>query len=140
MSDHPRNAFSRVLLPAAVAAALFFAGCASEVVPTTGPHAPTSASNIKIYQKAPQKYEKLGLVTVSAEEGAKFDKSGNADVGFNRLKQKASALGANGLLLALDPNQFDRQATAGYQGEFYEVGIKGQPPVGVAEAIFVHKE
>ena len=77
-------------------------GCASkpEIVPSSGPRTPTSASQVKIYEKQPKKYEMLGTVTVTREEGAKWDEKGDANAAFDTAKSKAAALGANGLLLA----------------------------------------
>lgn len=129
------------LLPALLLAAAVV-GCQSkpEVVPSSGPRAPTSSANVKIYEKAPKKYELLGTVTVSRAEGAKWDQRGEANAAFDNAKGKAAALGANGLLVDAPAGEMDARATAGYHGKFYQVPIKGRPPVGMFQAIYVHEE
>src|SRR3954464_15869614 len=106
-------------------ATMLVSACASkpQVLPSTGPHAPTSPDQIKFYEKAPKKYEKLGQVTVSREEGATWDERGDATTGFDILKRKAAALGANGLLMTEDVG--DHRITAGYHGTYYQVPIEG---------------
>ena len=117
-------------------------GCApkSEVVPSSGPRQPTSAGMVKLYEKPPKKYEILGTVTASREEGAKWDKHSNADAAFDTAIRKAAALGANGLLLTAIPGETDSRATAAYKGTFYQVPTKGNPPTAVFQAIYVHEE
>lgn len=135
---------SRLSLSAlfAVLASVVLAGCAStpEIVPSTGPHEATTADQVKIYEKAPKKYELLGKVTVTQKEGAKWDERGNADAAFDNARAKAAAMGANGLLLAAHTGEYDARATAGYHGTFYQVPVKGRPPVGLFQAIYVLKE
>ena len=122
-------------------ASLIF-GCQStpEVVPSSGPRPPTSAGMVKIYEKAPKKYERLGNVTVSRAEGARTDNRGNAEVAFDTALGKAAALGANGLLLEATPGETTARATAGYRGTFYQVPFRGNPPTAVFQAIYVLKE
>jgi hypothetical protein len=112
-------------------------GCAPEVVPSSGPRSPTSAEQVKIYQKQPRKYEKLGTVTVLAGSRVLWDDKGEAVVGFDELKAKAAALGANGLLLTADPSAFDAYINAGYHGTFYQVPVRHNPKSAIAQAIFV---
>jgi hypothetical protein len=116
-------------------------GCSSpEVVPATGPRSPLRPDQVSIYQEEPSRYELHGAVTVTHSEGAKWDERGNADVAFDNLKAKAAALGANGLLLSAEPGTFDRLATAGYHGTFYQIPIRGNPPEAFAKAIYVSKK
>jgi hypothetical protein len=131
-----------VLCAALALLILFAGGCASkpEVVPSSGPRPPTSAQNVKIFEKAPARYEMLGKVTVTRAEGAKWDEHGDANAAFDNAKAKAAALGANGLLLAANAGEYDARATAGYHGKFYQVPIKGRPPVGMFQAIYVLEE
>jgi hypothetical protein len=120
-------------------------GCASgpEIVPSKGPRPASSAAQVKIYEKAPAKYEMLGTVTTSRAEGAMWDERGNADAGFDSMLSKAAALGANGLLLKADEGQYDRRVTAGYHGKFYQVPVRGKPgasSIATAQAIYMLKE
>jgi opacity protein-like surface antigen len=136
-----RSSLSRALW--AVLAALLLSACSSsEVVPSSGPRSPTTAEQVKIYQKAPKKYEKLGVVTVSRAEGATWDERGDATAGFDILKRKAAALGANGLLLTVPEGGEEKRATAGYHGTYYQVPVKGPrgSVEGLAQAIYVLEE
>ena len=124
---------------ALVAVLLVSAGCSKpEVVPSSGPRAAISADQVMFYQKQPLKYEDLGTVMVSQAEGARWDQKGDANQAFDKLKAKAAAMGANGVLLEIPNSEFDRFATAGYHGTFYQVPIKGNNPgTAVAKAIYV---
>src|SRR5215210_2048468 len=84
---------------------LFLAiGCAAkpEIVPSAGPRPPTQAEQVKIYQKQPLRYEKLGVVSLTVPGDAKWDEGGNFDAAFDNLKAQAAARGANGLLPVVD--------------------------------------
>ena len=96
------------------------AGCASEpkVVPSQGPRQPTTVEQVKIYDKAPQKYEVLGKVTVNRAEGAMWDNRAEANAAFDNARKKAAALGANGLLVHAEPGEFNARVNAGYHGTF----------------------
>ena len=118
-------------------------GCASKskVAPSTGPRTPTTADQVKIYEKAPKKYEVLGAVTVAPSATVRWDERGNADAGFEQLKAQAATRGANGLLLQAesgsDPDGF---ITAGYKGTYYQVPVRDNPKSAMAQAIWVLKE
>lgn len=120
------------------------AGCAkAEVVPSTGPKSPTRPDEVVFYQKPPKKkYEVLGTVEVTRGEGAQWDKQGDATKGFDQLKAKAAALGANGLLLEAEKGTYEMWATAGYNGTFYQIPVRGKSgdATAIATAIYVHPE
>jgi hypothetical protein len=126
---------------AVLSAVLLLSACQSkpEVVPSSGPRPPTSADQVHIFQEAPKRYEKLGGVSVSRDEGATWDDKGDATVGIDLLKRKAAALGANGLLLIPERGKDEnRRILAGYRGEYYQVPVStGTPPHGMAQAIYV---
>lgn len=124
----------------AVALSVCLAGCASEVVPTTS-HQPTDPSQVKIYQKAPAKYEELGEISVPVAGNARWDDKGDANAGFDRLRAEAAARGANGILLDPDSVNAQFEVTAGDRGQFYNVPMRSTPNrAAVAEAIYVHEE
>ena len=118
---------------------LFLASCASQVVPTQ-PHAATTLDQVKIYQNTPKKYEFLGTVSLVIPPSMSWDQNGNANDGFNQLKQQAAALGANGLLLVQDAPSATYSVKAGYGGTFYNVPMRDNPKTAVARAIFVVEE
>ena len=125
-------------LAAVLAFCLVGCGGGPKVVPTTGPHPPTSAQSVAIYEKPPHRYERLGEVSEPVGGEVKWDTSGNADAGFDRLKAKAALLGANGLLLHVDSSGRDGSVLAGYHGKFYEVSyLNTVPRTVVAQAIYV---
>jgi len=124
-----------------VLALLLIAGCSShQVKASSGPRPPTRADDVKIYQKAPHQYERLGTVTVPVTPEVRWDQRGESRVGFDRLKAQAAALGANGVLLVVTDGSSDLTATAGYHGTFYQVPMRAQPRAALAEAIYVLKE
>jgi len=134
----PKNT-SRLTCLVLACTALALAAC-SEQVPVSGPHPPLSPDQVKIFQAAPQKYEMLGTVEVPVTPEMKWDEKGDSTAGFNALKAKAAALGANGLLLTADQKLYDVGVGAGYNGTFYTVPLRYQPRTAVASAIFVLKE
>jgi hypothetical protein len=114
-------------------------GCGSQVVPSSGPRAPTTAADVKIYAKAPAKYEDLGRVEVPVGGDVRWDQRGEATAGFERLKAGAAAVGGNGILLE-DPSGDNLKVLAGYHGTYYQVPVRqGTPNVAVAHAIYVIK-
>jgi hypothetical protein len=122
----------------ALTAALLI-GCASkpEVVPSTGPRPATRADMVEIYPKPPAKYERLGMISIPVTEELRWDNRGDANLAFERLKSEAAKRGANGLLLQVEADQYDRRTLAGYKGTMYEVPMKGTPRTAMAEAIWV---
>ena len=131
------NGLTAFVLTGALAIAL--AGCSPQVLPPSS-HAPTTADQVKLYQKQPPKYEALGMISVPVTPAMKWDERGDSTPGFDALKAKAAAMGANGLLFTPQPGTFDVLVTAGYTGEFYQVPMKREPRSTVAQAIFVIDE
>jgi hypothetical protein len=116
--------------------AVFIGGCAPVVLPPSQ-HAPIAADQVNLYQKQPAKYEALGTITLPVTPEMKWDERGESTPGFDALKAKAAAMGANGVLLIAQPGTFDLLATAGYRGAWYQVPMKSQPKAAVVQAIFV---
>ena len=132
-----------VALLLASSISLLASGCTStpEVVASSGPRSPTSTDQVRIYQKAPKKYEALGVVSVAPSDRVRWDERGNADEGFEQLKAQAAARGANGLLLQPEEGSGVRQRIlAGYRGKYYEVPVRVEPKAAVAQAIWVLDE
>src|SRR5213083_2989370 len=115
----------RMRVTSAIATAMLFvaAGCQAkpEIIPSSGPRAAVPPDQVKIYQKPPLRYERLGVVSVAATRESPWDARGNADAGFDRLKEEAAQRGANGLLLVVDREQYYGRVLAGYHDTFYEV-------------------
>lgn len=131
---------SRTTILLLSALATIVTGCASEVVPSSGPRAATDPATVRIYQKEPHRYEIMGNVEVPVGGDVRWDERGEAVAGFERLKAQAAARGANGILLVGDNPQMTR-VLAGYKGTFYKVPVRyGKPDVAVAKAIYVLEE
>jgi hypothetical protein len=120
---------------------LLISGCAShEVVPSSGPRKPTTPQQVKLYQKFPKKYEQLATVSVAITPEMKLDERGDATPAYEALKAKAAALGANGLLLYVEPTGQEYLVTAGYQGTYYRVPVRMNPKTAFGQAIYVLQE
>jgi hypothetical protein len=109
----------------------------SEVVPSTGPHLTTPPAAVHLYQNPPPRYELLGPLALPLTPEMKWDENGDADLAFDSLKAKASAMGANGVLLKLKKDRYDISVGAGYHGKNYLVPMKSQPRTLVVDAIYV---
>jgi len=80
---------------------LLLAGCTTSDVIMTGDSRPaTSPEKIKIYLRAPDKFESIGLITASSN--ATPIRGKNKNRALEELKTKAAQLGANGVLLTQD--------------------------------------
>jgi hypothetical protein len=134
---HGRLAVIASLLLPALA---ILGGCQHEVVPTSGPHAPVAADQVKIYNTYPAKYEVLGKLELPITEKNAWDARGEANAAFDAMKAKAGAIGATGILLQIDPANYDYMATAGYHKTFYQVPMRSSPRTAMADAIYVIKE
>ena len=136
------NAFRFLGVLSLCLGALVFSGCAQQpVVVPAQKHSPSAAADVKIYQKEPAKYEKLGTVSLMITPDLGWDEKGNTDKAFEMLKAKAAELGANGLLLSMPKERYDLIASTGYHGNRYDVPMKMKPDkMAMAEAIFVVEE
>jgi len=119
------------------AVAVLSCSCEPKVLPAT-PHAVTSPDQVKIYQKQPKEYEDLGTLQLEITPELRWDQNGEANAAFDLMRSKAAALGANGLLLQMPPQQNSILTLAGYHGAWYQVPMIAK--TAYAKAIFVVKE
>jgi hypothetical protein len=115
-------------------------GACTEAVPATGPHPPTDAWIVKIFQTPPSRYEKLGTVTLELTPQYHWDDRADAKPAFDALKTKAAALGATGILLTDEEGKAVVSVGAGYEGKYYTVPLRRNPNTAVAQAIYVVKQ
>ena len=111
-----------------VVAASILGGCkSSEALPPSGPHPALKPEQVVLYQKAPKKYEQLGLVDTT--QNVKWGENFSVDPMVDDLKAKAAAMGANGLLLdvAAEPGEKLVSAYATYHGKSYHFSGTQQP-------------
>jgi hypothetical protein len=132
-----RNPLPRISALAFLTAAGLLAACSPQVLPPSGPHPVLAANQVQIYQAQPKKYELLGTLLMPITPDMKWDERGDCSIGFEALKAKAAAQGANGVLLSSTPGSYDLSVGAGYQGKFYLVPMKNEPRTAVVQAIFV---
>jgi hypothetical protein len=81
-------------------ALLFLAGCgagSSIVVGTT--REPIDPSQVRIYLRAPANYEEVAVVEADSFGSFAVSNQGRTDSVIERMKKKAAALGANGILI-----------------------------------------
>jgi hypothetical protein len=121
--------------------AVAFTGCSFEQKPT-GPHPATTADQVKVFQKTPNKYEKLGEVTFAIPAGYKWDSHGDANLVFDGLKAEAAKRGATGIVMTDEHAPADSaEVGAGYKGEYFQIPVRRTPArTAVAQAIYVVKE
>ena len=132
------HALFQPLLLATAACAL--AACEPKVLPPSGPHPATPPDQVKLYQQEPAKYELLGEITMPVTPDMRFDERGDSTVGFETLKERASAMGANGVLLLDKSHRHDYVVGVGYRGTYYQVPMRKEPKTAIANAIYVHQE
>lgn len=75
------------------------AACAGSHVITGQVRAPIDPSEVTIYAVPPAKFEEIAIIDASSQMSLAITEQGNMDVVMKRLKEKAAALGANGVLL-----------------------------------------
>jgi hypothetical protein len=136
----PTTAYHSLLAMVLAAVAANLAGCAPEVVPTTGPHPPLPVEQVKFYSQPPMKYEILGTIEVPVTPEMKWDSKGDSTTGGKALKTKAGALGANGVLLQADMGKYDEMVGVGFDGKYYLVPLRREPRTAIATAIYVIQE
>jgi hypothetical protein len=115
---------------------IFLIACASGSAIITGTkRTPLEPSQVKLYLEEPENFEVIGIVNASSDAG--WTEQGSVDYAVQELKNQASKLGANGVLLEATG---DRTSTVvgGYgSGYLYSVPVTAKTVSG--KAIFVNK-
>lgn len=114
-------------------------GCAPEAMPPTQ-HAAISPDQVTIYTRRPSRYEAMPLITVPVTSEMKWDEKGESNAAFDALKDKAAAMGANGVLLEPEKGTYDVLVTVAYRGTWYKIPAKRDPKEVVGRAIWVAEE
>ncbi len=79
--------------------AILLAACTGSHVITGTVRAPLDPSQVVIYTVPPPKFEEIAIIDASSQMSLAITEQGNMDVVMQRLKERAAALGANGVLL-----------------------------------------
>lgn len=82
------------------------AGCATSHVLVGTPRPPISPTEVKIYLHPPTKYEEIAILDSSSKGSFAFTSQQKMDAVIERLKEDAAKLGANGILLEGEGNQY----------------------------------
>ncbi len=81
-------------------AVLALVGCSTSSSIVVGKSRPEiSPSQVKIFLRAPKKYEEIAVLDTSSKQSWAVTDQGKMDVVVTRLKETAAKLGANGVLL-----------------------------------------
>ena len=103
--------------PALVACGLtvlaLLAGCATSHMMIGNPRPPISPSEVKIYLHPPAQYEEIAVIDTSSKDSWSFTSQGKMDVVVARLKEEAAKLGANGVLLHSEGDQYAGSVSTG---------------------------
>ena len=84
-----------------VFAAVALTGCAStsSSILVGRARAPISSDEVKLYLRAPAKYEEIAMIESSSKASMAVSDQAKTDVSIQRLKEEAAKVGANGVLL-----------------------------------------
>jgi len=112
-------------------------GCASGSAIVIGTRkAPLDPSRVKLYLKAPEKYEVIGIVNASSDAG--WTEQGSQDYAVKELKKQAAKLGANGVLLTATGEKTSTVIGGNSTGFFYAIPVTAKTVSG--KAIFVSEQ
>ena len=122
-------------------------GCSASSHIVVGQTRPAiSPSMVKLYNKAPEKYDEIAIIDSSSKSSWAVTDQGKVDVAIERLKEEAASLGANGILIQLTGDMSTGSVGVGsataYGNSAYGYGISSSVLHKVAKglAIYVYKE
>ena len=101
------------LLVCALGLVSILAGCATSHVIVGTPRPPISPSQVKVYLHPPAKYEEIAILDSSSKGSFAFTSQGKMDAVVERLREDAAKLGANGILLQSEGNQYAGSVSTG---------------------------
>jgi hypothetical protein len=110
-------------------------GCGSKMIEPSGVRPAVEPSAVMIYEKAPEKYEDLGVVNAA---GHTWDERGDVTPAVEDLLRQAAERGANGILL--DPeaarDETTRIVTGGFKGTYLAIPYSRARQSAYARAIY----
>ena len=101
------------LLPAGLVLVGLLAGCATSHMIVGTPRPPISPSQVKIYLHPPARFDEIAILDASSKNSFSFSDQGKMDVVVERLKEEAAKLGANGILLTNEGEQYAGSVSTG---------------------------
>lgn len=90
---------------ASLLALAILSGCATSSVVVGKVRPAIAPADVKIYVRAPAKYEEIALLETSSNTSWAFSEQGKMDAVIANMKAEAARLGANGVLLSGTGNQ-----------------------------------
>lgn len=79
---------------------LMLSACATSSQVITGqPRPAIDPAEVQVYSKAPAEYEEIAVIEATSRSSFAFGDQAKTDAMIRRLKERAAALGANGVLL-----------------------------------------
>jgi hypothetical protein len=126
-----------ILLLTAVA---LLSGCATSSVLVGKVRPAIAATSVKVYLRAPAKYEEIALLQTSSQSSWAFSEQGKMDAVMMNMKEEAAKLGANGVLLT---QTGDKSAGAVWIPNGMGGGVMapaGSHKAGTGMAIYVSEE
>ena len=120
-----------------LALTLLLAGCASSHMMIGNPRPPISPSEVHIYLHPPAKYEEIAVLDTSSKGSFAFTSQQKMDVVVERLKEEAAKLGANGILLQSEGEQYAGSVGTGFGTATASGNSASGVSTGVSAAAFV---
>lgn len=90
---------------ASLLAVAILSGCATSSVVVGKVRPAIAPTEVKIYVRAPAKYEEIALLESSSKSSWAFSEQGKMDAVMLNMKTEAARLGANGVLLSGTGNE-----------------------------------
>lgn len=122
------------------ASVVLLSGCATSSVIVGKVRPAIAVTSVKIYLRAPAKYEEIALLQTSSESSWAFSAQGKMDAVMLNMKEEAAKMGANGVLLT---QTGDKSAGAVWISNGMGGGVMapaGSHKAGTGTAIFVIEE
>lgn len=103
----------RALLISALGLASVLTACATSHVIVGTPRPPIAPDQVKVYLHPPAKFEEIAILDSSSKGSFAFTSQAKMDAVIQRLKEDAAKLGANGILLQSEGNQYAGSVSTG---------------------------
>ena len=120
--------------------AVLLAGCATSSVVVGKVRPAIAPTMVKVYLRAPAKFEEIALLQTSSQSSWAFSEQGKMDAVMLNMKEEAAKMGANGVLLT---QTGDKSAGAVWIPNGMGGGVMapaGSHKAGTGMAIFVSEE
>lgn len=104
---------SKRFVALSIVVAFLVSACASSAIVVGKIRPAISPDQVKIYLRAPKKYEEIAVLESSSRASWAASSQGKMDVVIRRLKEEAAKIGANGVLLQGTGSEYGGSVSAG---------------------------